>query len=218
MSIRKISLVLFCYWSMLSLISAQSTETSSHNISTWTNIKVQKKLTKKLDLFISPEVRTVDQSVDRYLGDMGIKYKILKWLDAGITYRFAQEAKNSGGFKKSHRFAFDLKTGRSYGNFDPEFRLRFTNKYDVRDAEYIRNVRFKGSIDYDIPKSKITPFINSELFYKSSEDVWSKYRIGTGASWKLNKTNAIQLAYVLQREFEFESNEHIFRLGYKFKF
>ena len=217
MSVRASFLILLFYLSMFSVLRAQIIDPPSNDLVTWTNLKVQMEITKNLDIFIAPEVRTFNKEIDKYLSDVGIKYKISKWLDAGITYRYAQESKKKGGFKTSHRLALDLKTSNSYGDFDPTLRLRFTNKYDVKDSKQIQNLRLKGSIDYDVPKSKITPFVQSEIFYKLTKSQWSKYRLGAGASLKLSKANSIQMAYILERDVDNKDNEHIVSLGYKYK-
>ena len=101
-------------------------------------------------------------------------------------------------------------------------------KYDVDNDEW-DDVKSKGKhalrsrlqVDYNIPKCKVDPFANVEMFnYQGGE---RKMRYQAGVEWKLSKQHVFQLAYRYQTvnnddDDDGDTNSHLIGLGYKFKF
>lgn len=80
------------------------------------------------------------------------------------------------------------------------------------------NFYAKASLAYNIKKSKFTPFAGAEIFHEINENHLYKVRYSLGSEYKINKKNAISIAYKLdyyQQKFE---NKHIMYVGYKLKF
>lgn len=70
---------------------------------------------------------------------------------------------------------------------------------DFKDAKHNLSLRSRLSVKYDIPNSKITPFISAELYTKLNKwKGYDKMRYRAGASYKINKKNSISLYYLYQ--------------------
>ena len=124
-----------------------------------------------------------------------------------------------------------------WGRFDFSLRERWQytyrpvakgKKYDVDNDEW-DDVKSKGKhalrsrlqIGYNIPKCKVDPFVNVEMFnYQGGE---RKMRYQVGVEYKLNKQNVFGLAYRYQTvnnddDDDGDANSHLIGLSYKFKF
>lgn len=136
-----------------------------------------------------------------------------------------------------HRFAVSLAGSVDYGRFSFSLRERWqytyrpektTERYDFSDAQWEdkavkgkgRNVlRSKLKVDYNIPKCKVDPYVDVELF-----NAWSlqKVRYTVGIDWKLTKKHIFGLTYHYQDvnadDDDNDVDSHIIGLSYKFKF
>lgn len=77
-------------------------------------------------------------------------------------------------------------------------------------------LRSRFTVKYDIPKCKITPFASFELY--SRVDKWKnydKFRARIGASYSINKDNAIELYYLCEKfEKKGSGDTHVIGVGY----
>lgn len=136
-----------------------------------------------------------------------------------------------------HRFAVSLAGSVDYGRFSFTLRERWqytyrpektTERYDFNDAQWEdkavkgkgRNVlRSKLKVDYNIPKCKVDPYVDVELF-----NSWAlqKIRYTVGIDWKLTKKHIFGLTYHYQDvnadDDDNDVDSHIIGLSYKFKF
>lgn len=121
------------------------------------------------------------------------------------------------------RWSFSLRERWQY-TYRPEHttdRYDFDNEWweetDVKGKG--RNVlRSKLKIDYNIPKCKIDPYVEGEIF-----NAWNlqKVRYTVGAEYVLNKKHCIDICYRYQtvnEDDDEQPNRHILGLSYKFKF
>ena len=79
-------------------------------------------------------------------------------------------------------------------------------------------MRYKASLDYNIPNSKITPFVAVEAFQKLSDADLYKMRYAAGFDYKLFKKNYIGVDYKFDYYQNEYKNRHILSVGYKIKF
>lgn len=172
---------------------------------------------KNLKLNIIPELRFDDTfSLDKYLLEGEATYKPLKFLSLAASYRFVAQQKDNSDTKYVNRFAFSVIAKKKLKRFETAFRLRYTNDADdeISNEQFFR---YKTSLKYDIPKSKLTPFIAAEAFQQLSGGDLYKMRYSTGLDYKLFKKNYLRLSYKLdyfQKEYK---NNHILSVGYKIK-
>ena len=133
-----------------------------------------------------------------------------------------------------HRFYADVTGTLKLDRFDISLRERWqytyrpeqtTTRYDFDNSWWEdTDVKSKNShvlrsrlqVKYNIPKSKITPFANVELYNNWSLE---KVRYTIGAEWKIAKQHEISAFYRYQNEKDSdEANKHILGIGYTFKF
>jgi hypothetical protein len=183
-----------------------------------TELKLSYKPLKKIKLSFTPEFRFDENfSLDKYLFEGGLEYKPLKFLELEATYRYVINPRENKGTEYFNRFAFSATAKKEFNRFEPAFRLRYSNDADddITDKEFLR---YKASLDYDIPSFKLTPFIAAEAFQQLDGGGLYKMRYSTGFDYKLFKKNYIGLSY----KFDYYQNEyrnrHIISLGYKIKF
>lgn len=173
---------------------------------------------KNVKLNFIPELRFEDAfSLDKYLLEGEAVYKPVKFLSLAASYRFVADLKETKDTEYFNRFAFSATAKKEFKNFESAFRLRYTNDSDDENSNE-DFFRYKASLKYDIPKSKITPFLAIEAFQRLSDGDLYKMRYSAGVDYKLFKKNYIGLSYKLdyyQKEYK---NNHILSVGYKIKF
>jgi len=198
----------------LSQANAQEVE---NTFQTRTEFKMSYKLTDKWKILAIPELRFDDSySIDKYILELKTVYTPIKRLSLGASYRFIANQRTTKDSEYLQRYAFDASYKYKINRWTPKVRLRYTNySEDNAQGEFMR---YKASVDYNIKKSKFTPFAGAEIFHEISENHLYKVRYSLGSEYKINKKNAISLAYKLdyyQQKFE---NKHIMYVGYKLKF
>ncbi|MGQ1945687.1 DUF2490 domain-containing protein [Geofilum sp. OHC36d9] len=182
-------------------------------------IDLSYKLNKKLKVSFVPEIRFDDSfDFDKYLFEGGLTYKPLKFLSLEGTYRYTVNPRTGKDTEYSNRFGLSAKAEKELGRFDAGFKIRYTNDADdgASDDEFFR---YKLSLGYNIPKSKLTPEIAMEAFQQLGNDGGLyKMRFSAGADYKLFKNNYLGLSYKLDYYHTEYLNKHIVSLGYKIKF
>ena len=133
-----------------------------------------------------------------------------------------------------HRFHVDLTGTLKLDRFNISLRERWqytyrpeqtTTRYDFDNSWWedtdvsSKNshvLRSRLQVKYDIPKSKVSPFANVELYNNWSLE---KVRYTIGAEWNITKQHEIKAFYRYQHEKDDdEANKHVIGLGYTFKF
>ena len=72
-------------------------------------------------------------------------------------------------------------------------------KPEFKEAKENLSLRSRLSVKYDIPNCKISPFVSAELYTRLDQwQIFDKARYRAGASYKINKKNAISLYYLYQ--------------------
>lgn len=139
----------------------------------------------------------------------------------GSRHRF--NATITGSFDLG-RFGFSIRERYQY-TYRPQAtttRYDFDNEWwentDVR-SKHNHILRSRLKIDYNIPKSKLTPYVSAELFNDLS---LTKSRFIAGADYTLKKTHTFGVFYRYQvvnsNDEDNETNEHMIGFSYKFKF
>ena len=87
------------------------------------------------------------------------------------------------------------------------------------EAKHKHVLRSRLEVEYNIAKSKFTPYVSCEL-YNSLSDRFAveKTRWTIGSSYKINKKNSVSLYYrYIANGDEDEEGGHVIGVGYKFK-
>jgi isopentenyldiphosphate isomerase len=185
-----------------------------------TSVYAQFKPLKKLKVYISPEARfDEDFSLGEYNMEAGATYKLSSAFSVGANYRFIINPRESKETEYYSRYKFYVTLKQKYGDFTPSVKLSYSNfADDDKDNELNNYLRYKASLEYDIPKSKLTPVVGIEAFHNLNDKEISKIRYSAGADYKLFKNNYIGLRYKFDFYRTSYKNRHVFGLQYKIKF
>lgn len=196
----------------LSPAKAQEVE---NDFETRTSFRLRPKLSDKLKLRITPEVRLDEEfSIAKYiLAGEGI-YEPIKILALGAKYYFIGDINKNSDNEHHSRYAFSATIKYKFNRFEPAFRIRYSNYADdeITDKNFLR---YKASLEYDIPKSSLTPFLGAELVHQLADNELYKMRYSAGIDFKLFKNNYISLSYKLDYYLQEYRNKHIVDLTYK---
>jgi hypothetical protein len=225
---KKLVLIAFLCLLFLNKSFAQENTVIVSDLETWSSIKVSKKVWK-LNISLEEELRLNRNSsqIDLFFTDLGVSYKINKYVKMGTDYRFYRTLTNSGDFETRHRFSGEVKLNYDIKRFDVSYRLRFQNKdedfykSDLSDNN-LSNLRNKIKIDYNIKKSKFNPYLSAELFRRlarSDADYFNKYRLTLGTTYTFKNIGSINIFYRFDKELNttYPKSTYILGVGYSYK-
>lgn len=185
---------------------------------TWTSAEIDKKISKKFKLQLSQELRLKNNSTQ--LGstftDAGVKYKVLKKLDAGIYYRFII-TKDAVAHRPYLDVSYDLEQGR--WTIEPRLRFQHQVQRDQPAEDYIRP---KLSINYLVVKHW-EPYVSGEFFYHAfynEGNEFDQYRLSAGIDYSFTKEHSIKVFYLFSQELNVNNalQRHVAGLSYKYDF
>jgi len=210
-------------------VSAQDNIVVTSDFESWSTIGISKKIGDfKLSLDENLRLHENSTSIDKFFTDVGVSYKINKYIKLGTNYRFYRNKTTSGDYKNQHRFSGDLKLSYGLDRFDFSYRARLQNKdedfykSDLSDNN-VNNFRNKLQVEYDIKKTKFEPYVSAELFRRfgdSQADYFNKYRLTIGMKYELKKIGEFNLFYRFDKELNstYPKSTYIVGLGYSYKF
>lgn len=186
-------------------------------------------------------------ATERWAVSAGADYKLCRYLKmtAGYTYIRQQtqaEITRKGNiipayWQSKHRvslaltgsyewkrFAFSLRERYQY-TFRPEL---YVPKFDddgvtPKDDELVTTkhkhvLRSRLEIEYNIAKSRFSPFVSGELYHSFSGMTFEKSRWTAGTEYKFNKKHAMEVFYrYVNQGDDDEPGGHVIGVGYRFK-
>ncbi|MFL5752256.1 MAG: DUF2490 domain-containing protein [Bacteroidia bacterium] len=193
----------------------------------WASASLEKKLDRRLSVTLAPQIRLNENITElyKYFADAGISYK-LKDLRFSFNYRFLNQRRLDDSYSRRHRFFFDLAYKLKLERLSITYRLRYQNQFnDIGVSEdwqvpskYVRN---KLAIKY-LTDGKFQPFVSGDLWYhlQPSGSEFNNFRFSLGTSYELNKFSSIDLAYIINKEFNSNNpvTSYIISLGYNYSF
>jgi hypothetical protein len=223
MTIKKSIIFLFILW-MPAIVCSQDKD-----FGIWYGAGVEKELFKKLDLGFEASIRTHDNAskIEEFFFEIGLNYKINKYISAAVSYRFTEFDEDDDSFHPRHKWFADLKGKLPLGDLDISARLRFQERYktyfeDENDRESKDVGRIKLTALYDIPSFPANPFIAAELFFPmftETERYVEKNRFMAGFEYNISKKHSIELEYMFQRDFMPKLRDmNIISVNYQIKF
>lgn len=217
-------IILFIYCSCLSPVSAQIRQDAGM----WATLTIQHALNKKINLVIDEEFRLKEnyQRINLFYTNIGIDYKVNKFLKISPTYRTIQKKKLDGNYSYRHRLMLDVTVKKKIKKITLSERVRYqievqdfyTSKKGKFPEQYLR---LKTDIKYDL-KKKITPYYSCEFRYQIRnprgdgpvyDNGFHRIRNVLGLEYEINKKNSINLYYLFQTEFNISTPESIYILG-----
>ena len=236
------------YMAALLLMGSMPIMAQSDDFGLWSEVNLEKKLSKKWSLDAGVEYRNRDnmKTADRWSFGVDANYKLTNWLKLSAGYSLLNDhyyKLNDSGKKYAdywglrHRFNVSATASQSFGNLTLSLRERWqytyrpektVDRWDYDDEEWEKKtyngkgtnvLRSRLQIEYDKKGLAITPYANVEFF-----NAWSlqKTRFHVGADWKLSKQHTVGAFYRYQTvrddDDDNEPNIHMIGLSYKFKF
>ena len=178
-----------------------------------------KKIVPKLKIEVEPELRwRYSEGFDRFQLNSQLEYKLIKYVDVFAGYRLIGDKNKDEEIEYSHRTKFGATGKIKLSDFKPSLRLMYTDYADDSESDDRNNfIRYKLSLEYNIPKCKLTPEIAFEGFYELDESIIYKYRYKAGFDYKLSKKLTLSTGYSLDYFKTEYKNRHIIDLGLKIK-
>jgi len=200
-----------------------------HDYMLWTKIGAEGKVIKRLKWGVDLNTRIGGAGVETFFPQVGLNYKLTKWLRTSLEYRLIIDKNKYGNYKSSNRLNANLNFKNNKKRFWYGVRLRYQYAFnrlaqDAYDADFDQAIRLKPSFEYDINNSIITPVVSGEFFYNPSygptSPGFSKVRISVGAKLELDGPHSVSFKYQLDKKFRDYSADlrHVLALSYGFKF
>jgi hypothetical protein len=219
---KSVCILLFC---LVSLPYLKAQTTAWEPLSVWTQIGVEKKITKNLSANLTGQTRFAEGAsyLKLYFIDGGLSYELPANFYISGSFRYFEGKKNENKeFKARRRWYGEVGHSFKVGKIKVENALRYQtqNKADDEgvyafDASYLR---YKPEIALST-KSKLKPAINTTFFYNLENKQLDGIRPRAEISYKLNKSNAVTVAF--QADYDLTNTSPstpILVLGYKLKF
>ncbi len=176
----------------------------------WLGVEVQHKLTKKIDLEFSGNIRSFNNTsqIDQEFLEGGLQYHINKMLSVAGSYRFINTIENDALYHFRHRLILDLKTTVPHRNLTFSGRLRIqrtTRTYIEEQGDEIPQyqARFKLKTDYNFSSFPLDPYFYCEAFLpleKNNGLVTAKSRISAGAKLTVSRRSSVDFEYIFQKD------------------
>lgn len=194
-------------------------------------VEITKPLTRSLSVSFAPELRLSSSPLkfDDILLEVSIAFKPLKWLQLTGGYRYSRfyESDFDDRFN-DHRYYIAIRPRVDLGRFTLTYRGQFQRHmiywYDMGYSIEIKdNFRNRLQISYNVPNTKIEPFVMGELYYdltSGKQKEFNRLRVRVGASYPLNKRNEIEVFGQYQTKLNSSTPETFYVLGifYNFSF
>lgn len=173
---------------------------------------------KKVTLELIPEVRMDDSfTLDKYLIEADLSYKVNSFLSTSMLYRFVGNRDKELDIDYLNMIGAYVVLKQNLNRFKGSFRLRYSCYYDD-GLTSLHFLRYKFQIKYNIKKCKITPLVVVEPFQSLSSGQLVKMRYAAGVRYKIDKNNAIGFDYKFDYYMLEYTNRHIVNLVYKHSF
>lgn len=174
----------------------------------WTSIALEKKITKRISLVASEELRFNENisELGTAFTEIGPQFKIYKGFNAGISYRFIQKRRLDDSYSIRHRINTDLSYRIKLNDFTISLRERYQVQYGQNyfygESETAKTtLRSKLNLKYRINK-KFDATVFGEVFNPlfTGESYFSDFRTGAGIDYQIIKPLSIEVFYLINKE------------------
>lgn len=175
----------------------------------WASVSLEKLANPKL-LFHFQQAARVGQNITQLnysFSDIGTTYKFNKHVQTSLNYRFINRINNIQDLSLRHRLYWTLTLKKKVKPFTLVYRHRI--QYQIEDVYSSETgqtphyyTRSKITIKYDL--KRFTPYLASELQSKIvdwEQLVSKKLRFFAGCNYKFNKTDELNLYYLIDKRF-----------------
>jgi hypothetical protein len=220
---RKWYFVLFCL--ILPLVAFSQEK----DFGLWYGVSAEHKLTKKLELDISTNIRTFNNAskIDEAFIEGGLAYSISKNFSLAGSYRLTDKIEDNNSYYFQHKIFLDFKGNLPVGHFNFSGRLRFqtrTKTYikDDNDNHPDYTGRIKLKAVYKTQTFPVDPYVYAESFcpmFSDKSGTIGKNRFAAGLELSITKRQSVEAEYIFQRDYlPHISDINIVSIDYDIKF
>jgi hypothetical protein len=194
----------------------------------WATFSIQHAITKKINVVVDQELRLKEnfQRINLFYTNVGIDYKVNKFLKISPTYRAIQKKRLEGTYSYRHRLMLDVTTKKKIQKFTISERVRYQAEvqdlYTSKKGKLVEQfLRFKTDLKYSL-SDNVTPYVSCELRYQIRaprgdgplyDRGFHRIRNVIGVDYQINKKNSVNLYYLIQSEFNISTPESIYIVG-----
>jgi hypothetical protein len=223
MMIRRYCAILICTFLPVIAFSQEK------DFGMWYGVSSEIKLSKKVDLDLSTEIRTFRNAskMEEAFLEGGATWSFSKYIAASGSYRVAKSLEDDNSYYFQHKIYLSLKGRLPVNNFTFTGTLRFQTRsktyiedVDDEDLDYTGKVKLRAI--YKTPSFFLNPYIYSEAFlpmFSDQSETVSKVRFSAGFELKITKVHSVELGYIYQRDYTPRlSDLNIIALNYNLSF
>lgn len=196
----------------------------------WMSAEIEKKLTPKLSLHFSEEMRMNENITEAgtIFSDLGVSYDLAKGLNLSANYRFTDKRRLDDTYSNRHRYYFDLTYKYAPKPVIISLRARVQSQYtdfltseNGKIPENYERTRLKVAFDFG---KRYRPYLASEMYVPLNGNITSLMidcmRYQAGIDYKFNQRNSITAFYMVQKEINVAAPEtdYVVGLGYSIVF
>lgn len=174
----------------------------------WYDIKADHELVNRLRIEAEASLRTDNNAsrIESWYFEPGLRYKVNKYLAAGIYYRYIGQLEKDSQFHSRHRWFLQFKGDLPVKRFTLSARYRIQEQFktyieDPEDEFPAWYHRLRCEIDYDVPSIPLKPYINVEIYnqiFAGNDINVEKMRYMVGLEYSISKKHSVGLEYVYQ--------------------
>lgn len=191
-------------------LSLRQSSCQQNDFQFWPSFQINIEIIKDLKLQVEEELRLHENcsQISRQINDIGLSYRLNKYVKAAIFYRIEADWKNIDEYEWRNGLYGDVSFRYEPKRFTLGYRLRIqSSKVELNDKEAglfsgYRH-RHKFSVDYDIKGIPLTPFIEGELFVEhqnGKQSEVSAYRSWIGLGYAFGKMHEVRVKYGIDQE------------------
>ena len=165
--------------------------------------------------------------VDNFFTAAGISYNFWNNFTLEGYYRYMRKNELEEVYSNIHKYWIDLQYDNRIRRWEFSLRTRYQSRYkNIKSSEqgYRPQVhsRNKASIAYDIYRSPLKPEIWCEVYYPlNNPEVKEidKLRFGPELHYSINKSNRINIYYIIEKEYSVKNpaTNYVLGIGYTYR-
>ena len=201
---RRILISIFLIFPLF-FLSAQENDFQS-----WHSFSLKNKINKTTDINLKVGARFRENSslLDKNFLEFRLKKELNKGTSISAGYRNTYNYDTEFVLVKQNRFYFDLiYKNKLTKRLSYSIRNRWQNQVSIYQSA--RTFRQKFSLEYNIRKTKLTPYCAVEYFSNSFDHI-NKLRSTISLSYPISKDIDVDFAYRMQNEFWVNNPQTIF--------
>lgn len=201
---RRILISIFLIFPLF-FLSAQENDLQS-----WHSFSLKNKINKTTDINLKVGARFRENSslLDKNFLEVRLKKELNKRTTISTGYRNTFNYDTEFVLVKQNRFYFDLiYKNKLTKRLSYSIRNRWQNQVSIYQS--VRTFRQKFSLEYNIRKTKLTPYCAVEYFSNSFDHI-NKLRSTISLSYPISKDIDVDFAYRMQNEFWVNNPQTIF--------